>query len=157
MAWRLVLVLLLGVGLAANVLALMADGWALRPDLRPRYEQACELLGNVVGPPAACQLPRALASFEVSEPLGVERTDPPTTLVLEGRMVNQAAFPQPAPPLLLRLVDVNNASVAEHRLAPDDYLAAAPKAPFGSNEAADLAIRVPDPGPEAVGVALTLL
>lgn len=155
-AWRLVLVLLLGVGLAASALALMADGWALRPDLRPRYQQACELLGNVVGPPAACELPRALTSFEVSAPLGVERTDPPATLALKGRMVNQAAFPQPAPTLLVRLEDANEATVSQHRLAPKDYLAEAPEA-FGADQAADLAIRVPDPGPEAVGVTLTLL
>lgn len=155
-AWRLVLVLLLGVGLAANVLALMADGWALRPDLRPRYQQACRLLGDWA-PAAACQLPRALASFEVSEPLEVERSDPPATLVLTGRMVNQAGFAQPAPALLLRLVDGDDAPVAEHELAPEDYLATAQGAPFEPNEAADLSIRVPDPGSGAVGMTLTLL
>ena len=146
---RLLGVAALGLALALQVLWLQADAWALQPNLRPGYQQLCRLFG--------CQLPPALAGFDLAQPVEVVRGQPPATLTLSGRIVNRAAFPQPLPTLLVLLRNAEDDAVAAHRVPPADYLVQPGTALLGAGEIGEFAVRVGDPGATAVGAELVLL
>ena len=146
---RLLGVAALGLALALQVLWLQADAWALQPSLRPGYQTLCRLFG--------CQLPPALAGFDVAQPVEVVRGQPPATLTLSGRIVNRAPFGQPLPTLLVLLRDAANSPVAAHRVPPADYLVQPGVALLGPGETGEFSVRIGDPDVAAADVQLVLL
>ena len=133
--WRLAGVLAFGAALGANAMALRHYGG--QPDL---------------------------AAFEVAAPLAVERTDSPPGVVVTGRLVNRAGAPQRLPSLLVRLQS-EDATIAEARFRPGEYLARPPsRSPVGrllgetlaANESVAVALRVEDAAEAATAATVTL-
>ena len=125
---------------------------AQEPQLRPRYERLCELLG--------CELPpfRDLRLIRSTELL--VRPDParPGTLLIDASIVNKAPFAQAFPGIRIDFSDIQGAPVTSRVFAPREYLGAA-ELREGRMQPGDLLrihIEMPDPGEHATNYELRL-
>lgn len=147
-AWGLV-ALVLGLGLAAQVL------WWNRGDLlrNPGARQALDGLCHRVG----CQVPRprlpgTLTLLEPTLTTGPEEE----ALSLRLKIRNEADLAQPAPVLELELLDLQGDLAAVRRFSPAEY------APEGSDtlapgETLEIILPLVKPGPEPAGFKVRLL
>lgn len=147
----------LGIVLAALVIGLQQlwlgrERHAQNPELRPRYERLCALLG--------CELPpfRDLRRIR-SEGLLV-RPDParPGILLIDATIVNRAPFPQAFPGIRIDFSDIQGRPVASHVFLPKEYLspAALREGEMPQGEVLKVHIEMPDPGEHATNYELRL-
>ncbi|MEE2764313.1 MAG: DUF3426 domain-containing protein [Pseudomonadota bacterium] len=149
LAWTLVVLTLVGV-LVAQVTWLQFDRLSAIPELRPFYEQGCELAG--------CELKPLVNVDAIQSRKLVVRTDPEnrSQLVVDAVIINRADFEQPFPAIALTFSNLNGDVVAQSVFTPDEYLAgdgreltAMPK-----GTPVRIAIDIRDPGKDAVNYNL---
>jgi len=122
------------------------------PELRPRYERLCAVLG--------CELPpfRDLRRIR-SEGLLV-RADParPGTLLIDATIVNKAPFAQAFPGIRIDFSDIQGTPVTSRAFSPREYLGAAAlrEGSMPPGEVLKVHIEMPDPGEDATNYELQL-
>ena len=136
--------------LVVNVLGLQFDSWSHLPAMRGFYAQACAVAG--------CDLPplRRLADITLDNLAAGSRLGPPKPLTLTAALVNRARFPQRFPTLAVRLFDANGEMLAQHRIPPATYLAEGTSPSMAPNRRTPIALRIDDPGTEAISYAITM-
>ena len=145
LVWSLIMLGLVGV-LIAQVTWFQLDRLSAIPELRPFYEQGCELAG--------CELKPLINVDAIQSRKLVVRTDPEnrSQLVVDAVIVNRADFQQPFPAIALTFSNLNGDVVAQSVFTPSEYLA-------GEGEELDImpvhtpvriAISILDPGRDAV-------
>ena len=148
--WSLVILTLLGV-LVAQVVWFQFDRLAAIPQLRPFYEQACELAG--------CKLKPLINVEAIQSRKLVVRTNPDNRnqLIVDAVIVNQAGFEQPFPAIALTFSNLNGDVVAQSTFTPEEYLAdASPEQHTMPRETpVRIAINIRDPGRDAVNYELS--
>lgn len=145
LAWSLIILAVLGV-VISQLAWVQFDRFSKIPQLRPFYEQACELVG--------CELPPLIDMSAIDSRKLVVRTNPANRneLVVDAVIINRAAFAQPFPAIVLTFADLNGQVVTKRVFSPADYLAdggaqlreMSPEAPIR------IAIAIKDPGQSAV-------
>lgn len=150
--WTLIILALLG-GLISQVVYFQIDRLSSIPELRPYYEQGCDILG--------CELPPLVAIDHIQSQKLVVRTDPQTrdTLIVDAVITNQAGFEQPFPNIGLTFSNLNGDVVAQSVFEPDEYLSgdAQQMASMPSQTPIRISISIRDPGRDAVNYNLTFL
>ena len=150
--WSLVVLALIGI-LVAQVTWFQFDRLSAIPQLRPLYEQGCELVG--------CELDPLVDVSAIESRKLVVRTDPENRnqLIVDAVILNRAGFEQPFPAIALTFSNLNGDVVAQSTFAPQEYLA-------GDAETLDamtpetpvrIAISIRDPGRDAVNYNLSFL
>lgn len=86
------------------------------PELRPLYLRVCAQLGCDVPLPQVASAIRITSSDLESDPVN------PSRLVLNARVLNQAAHPQAYPHLEITLTDARDRPVVRRVLAPDEWV-----------------------------------
>lgn len=125
---------------------------AQNPELRPRYERLCAVLG--------CELPpfRDLRRIR-SEGLLV-RADParPGTLLIDATIVNKALFAQAFPGIRIDFSDIQGTPVTSRVFLPREYLGAAAlrEGSMPPGEVLKVHIEMQDPGEHATNYELRL-
>ena len=148
--WSLAILALTGL-LVAQVTWFQFDRLAAIPQLRPYYEQACELAG--------CELEPLVNVEAIESRKLVVRTNPDnrSQLIVDAVMVNRAGFEQPYPAIALTFSNLNGDVVAQSTFTPDEYLAngnqASPMLP--KDTPVRIAITIRDPGRDAVNYNLS--
>lgn len=148
--WTLVVLALLGT-LVAQVTWFQFDRLSAIPQLRPFYEQGCELAG--------CKLKPLVNVDAIQSRKLVVRTDPEnrSQLIVDAEIINRAGFEQPFPAIALTFSNLNGDVVAQSTFLPEEYLA-------GDAESLDnmppetpvrIAISIRDPGRDAVNYNLS--
>ena len=127
--------------LVVNVSTLFYEPWS-----HGIYEATCVVVG--------CEPLRPLDKIKVRH-LPDDRPGSPRQLSLALELTNEAAFAQPFPTVEVRFTDADGHRVAEHRASPADYLGAN-AGPMQPNQASQVALRVEDPGRDAVAYSLVL-
>lgn len=150
--WTLVIIALLG-GLISQVAYFQLDRLSSIPELRPYYEQGCDILG--------CDLPPLVAIDRIQSQKLVVRTDPQKrdTLIVDAVITNQAGFEQPFPNIGLTFSNLNGDIVAQSVFEPDEYLAgeAQQMERMPSQTPIRISISIRDPGRDAVNYNLSFL
>lgn len=150
--WTLIILALLG-GLISQVVYFQIDRLSSIPELRPYYEQGCDILG--------CELPPLVAIDHIQSQKLVVRTDPQTrdTLIVDAVITNQAGFEQPFPNIGLTFSNLNGDVVAQSVFEPDEYLSgdAQQMESMPSQTPIRISISIRDPGRDAVNYNLTFL
>ena len=136
--------------LVVNVLGLQFDSWSQLQATRGIYAQACKLVG--------CDLPplRSLMHVGFESQSGDGRLGPPEQLTLAATLVNRARFRQRFPTVAVQLLDVKGNAIARHRIPPAEYLEAGTPRSMTPNRPKSIALRLDDPGVEAVRYAIAL-
>jgi predicted Zn finger-like uncharacterized protein len=120
------------------------------PILRPQLEMACGYLQSYI--PCEISLPRDLSKL-VLEHKDI-RLHPKLNhaLLINANLVNQAAFAQPYPTVVLTFTDNQDRIVARRGFTPQEYLSdpAMSQAGLGPHESALMVLEVLDPGPSAI-------
>ncbi len=148
--WGLIILALIGI-LVAQVVWFQFDRLSAIPQLRPFYEQACEIAG--------CELAPLVDVNAVQSRKLVVRTDPANRaqLVVDAVIINRADFEQPFPAIALTFSNLNGDVVAQSIFTPDEYLAGdginLGLMPRGTP--VRIAIRIRDPGRDAVNYNLS--
>lgn len=148
--WSLIALALLAV-VVAQVTWFQVDRLSAIPQLRPFYEQGCELLG--------CEL-KPLINLEAIESRKlVVRTDPDNRnqLIVDAVILNRAAFEQPFPAIALTFSNLNGDVVAQSTFTPQEYLAGdgASLNSMPVETPVRIAIKIRDPGRDAVNYNLS--
>lgn len=150
--WTLLILALLGV-LVSQVTYFQLDRLSSIPELRPYYEQGCEVLG--------CELPPLVAIDRIQSQKLVVRTDPQQrgTLVVDAVLVNEARFEQPFPNIGLTFSNLNGDVVAQSLFEPDEYLSgeAQDLSMMPSQTPIRISIHIRDPGRDAVNYNITFI
>ncbi|TBW58504.1 DUF3426 domain-containing protein [Marinobacter halodurans] len=150
--WTLLVLVLLGV-LVSQVTYFQLDRLSSIPELRPYYEQGCEILG--------CELPPLVAIDRIQSQKLVVRTDPDQrgTLVVDAVLVNEAGFEQPFPNIGLTFSNLNGDVVAQSLFEPDEYLSgeAQDLSMMPSQTPIRISIHIRDPGRDAVNYNITFI
>ncbi|NWO05257.1 MAG: zinc-ribbon domain-containing protein [Alteromonadaceae bacterium] len=148
--WSLAILALLGL-LIAQVTWFQFDRLAAIPQLRPFYEQACELAG--------CELQPLVNVQAIESRKLVVRTNPDnrSQLIVDAVMVNRAGFEQPYPAIALTFSNLNGDVVAQSTFTPDEYLAEQAPEPalLPKDTPVRIAITIRDPGRDAVNYNLS--
>lgn len=148
--WSLVILALLGT-LIAQVTWFQFDRLAGIPQLRPFYEQACELAG--------CELKPLINVEAIQSRKLVVRTNPDnrSQLIVDAVIVNRAGFEQPFPAIALTFSNLNGDVVAQSTFTPQEYLAdqAADLSTMPRETPVRIAINIRDPGRDAVNYNLS--
>jgi len=143
--WSLVIVALLGL-LVAQVTWFQFDRLSAIPELRPFYEQGCELAG--------CELKPLVDIDAIQSRKLVVRTDPDnrTQLLVEAVIINRAAFEQPFPSIALTFSNLNGDVVAQSVFTPEEYVAGEGRelSTMPTETPVRIAISIRDPGRDAV-------
>ncbi|MEX2476371.1 DUF3426 domain-containing protein [Marinobacter sp.] len=143
--WAVVVLALLGM-LVAQVVWFQFDRLSAIPELRPFYEQGCELAG--------CELKPLIDVDAIQSRKLVVRTDPEdrTRLMVEAVIINRAAFEQPFPAIALTFSNLNGDVVAQSMFTPDEYIAGEGRElnAMPTEAPVRIAIRIRDPGRDAV-------
>lgn len=143
--WTLVVLALLGL-LVAQVTWFQFDRLSAIPELRPFYEQGCELAG--------CELKPLIDVDAIQSRKLVVRTDPDnrSQLLVEAVIINRAAFEQPFPAIALTFSNLNGDVVAQSVFTPEEYVAGEGRelAAMPTNTPVRIAIGIRDPGRDAV-------
>lgn len=148
--WTLLSLALIGV-LVSQVVWFQFDRLSQIPELRPAYEKACEYAG--------CELkPLVAVDAIVARQLEV-RPAPgdPRTLMVDAQMINQASFAQPYPVLALTFSNLEGDVVAQSLFRPSQYLPeqVRDQEEMAVNTPVNIAIRIKDPGKDAVNYNLS--
>ena len=148
--WSLAILALLGL-LIAQVTWFQFDRLAAIPQLRPFYEQACELAG--------CDLQPLINVQAIESRKLVVRTNPDnrSQLIVDAVMVNRAGFEQPYPAIALTFSNLNGDVVAQSTFTPDEYLTEQAPEPalLPKDTPVRIAITIRDPGRDAVNYNLS--
>ncbi|MBO6851002.1 MAG: DUF3426 domain-containing protein [Marinobacter sp.] len=143
--WTLAVLALAGL-LVAQVTWFQFDRLSAIPELRPFYEQGCELAG--------CELKPLLDVDAIQSRKLVVRTDPEnrSQLLVEAVIINRAAFEQPFPAIALTFSNLNGDVVAQSVFTPDEYIAGDGRdlAAMPTETPVRIAIGIRDPGRDAV-------
>lgn len=150
--WTLVVLALVGL-LVSQLAYFQFERLSAVPELRPFYEQACELAG--------CELEPLVAIDKIQSRKLVVRTAPDdrNSLIVDAVIINEAEFAQPFPAIGLTFSNLNGDVVAQSLFAPEDYLAGEalelesmpPQTPIR------IAINIRDPGRDAVNYNISFL
>lgn len=143
--WTLVVLALIGV-LVAQVTWFQFDRLSSIPELRPFYEQGCEIAG--------CELKPLVDVNAIQSRKLVVRTNPEnrSQLVVDAVIINRAAFEQPFPAIALTFSNLNGDVVAQSIFTPDEYLAGDGKEmeAMPTDTPVRIVINIRDPGRDAV-------
>lgn len=143
--WTLVVLTLTGV-LVAQVTWFQFDRLSSIPELRPFYEQGCEIAG--------CELKPLVNVEAIQSRKLVVRTNPDnrSQLVVDAVIINRAAFEQPFPAIALTFSNLNGDVVAQSIFTPDEYLAGEGREmeAMPSDTPVRIVINIRDPGRDAV-------
>lgn len=143
--WSVVVLALL-CGLASQVVWFQFDRLSAIPQLRPLYEQGCDIFGCTLKPLVDVQ---SIQSRKL-----VVKTDPENRqqLIVDAVIINRAAFEQPFPAIALTFSNLNNDVVAQSVFTPDEYLAGDGKklSSMPTDTPARILINIRDPGKDAV-------
>ena len=122
------------------------DELQAKPAYRPYVEKLCALLG--------CELPplRDLSRIKIFGRHVESHPNHGGALLVNASIVNQAAFSQPYPDILLRFSDAQGATYAERVFSPAEYLRGPVVDPdrFTSEVPVKFSLELLDPGPGAV-------
>lgn len=150
--WGVVLFALIGI-LIAQVTYFQVDRLSSIPELRPYYEQGCQLIG--------CELPPLEAVDQIDSQKLVVRTHPEqrNMLVVDAVIVNRAAFAQPFPNIGLTFSNLNEDVVAQSLFEPDEYLAGDARKldAMPSDKSFRISITIRDPGRDAVNYNIAFI
>ncbi|MGL1832381.1 DUF3426 domain-containing protein [Rhodocyclaceae bacterium SMB388] len=106
------------------------------PELRPLYLRVCAQLGCDVPLPQVASAIRITSSDLESDPAD------PSRMVLNARVLNQAAHPQAYPHLEITLTDARDRPVVRRVLAPDEWVGTdRPENGFGASK--EIVVRLP--------------
>ena len=126
------------------------DNLARHHQLRPIYQQACQLIG--------CQLPSLLDINQIRSQNLVVRSHPLVTkaLIIDAVIVNEANFEQPFPDIALTFSDINNKVIENKSFTPGEYLSDEARQLPGlpANVPVHIALEILDPGKEAVNYSM---
>ena len=140
-----VVLALLGV-LVAQVTWFQFDRLSSIPELRPFYEQGCEIAG--------CELKPLINVDAIQSRKLVVRTNPEnrSQLVVDAVIINRAAFEQPFPAIALTFSNLNGDVVAQSVFTPDEYLAGDGRdlEAMPTDTPVRIVINIRDPGKDAV-------
>ncbi|MFL1467961.1 DUF3426 domain-containing protein [Marinobacter sp. HN1S83] len=143
--WSLVVLALIGV-LVAQVTWFQFDRLSSIPELRPFYEQGCELAG--------CELKPLIDVDSIQSRKLVVRTDPDnrSQLLVEAVIINRATFAQPFPAIALTFSNLNGDVVAQSVFTPEEYIAGEGRelSTMPTDTPVRIAISIRDPGRDAV-------
>lgn len=143
--WSLIVLALIG-ALVAQVTWFQFDRLSAIPELRPFYEQGCELAG--------CELKPLIDVDSIQSRKLVVRTDPDnrSQLLVEAVIINRAAFAQPFPAIALTFSNLNGDVVAQSVFTPDEYIAGEGRelSTMPTDTPVRIAINIRDPGRDAV-------
>lgn len=143
--WTLVVLALIGV-LVAQVTWFQFDRLSSIPELRPFYEQGCEIAG--------CELKPLINVDAIQSRKLVVRTNPEnrSQLVVDAVIINRAAFEQPFPAIALTFSNLNGDVVAQSVFTPDEYLAGEGREmeSMPTDTPVRIVINIRDPGRDAV-------
>lgn len=143
--WTLIVLALLGV-LVAQVTWFQFDRLSSIPELRPFYEQGCEIAG--------CELKPLINVDAIQSRKLVVRTNPEnrSQLVVDAVIINRAAFEQPFPAIALTFSNLNGDVVAQSVFTPDEYLAGDGRdlEAMPTDTPVRIVINIRDPGKDAV-------
>jgi hypothetical protein len=137
--------LLLVLGLLAQLGWLQRERLAASPQLRPLLAASCRLLH--------CSLPdwHEPAAFSMLSRDVIAPPGRPGTLRGQASFRNDARWPQPWPALLLTLSDANGRTLGQRRFLPADYLGTAPHAAqIAPQQASQIAFDIAEPAPNVV-------
>lgn len=147
--WALIALGLFGL-LIAQISWFQFDRLAAIPELRPFYEQGCELVG--------CELDPLINVDAIQTRKLVVRTDPDnrSELVVDAIIINRASFKQPFPAIALTFSNLNGDVVAQSLFTPEEYLAGEGREldAMATDTAVRIAINIRDPGRDAVNYNL---
>lgn len=143
--WTLVVLALIGV-LVAQVTWFQFDRLSSIPELRPFYEQACEISG--------CELKPLINVDAIQSRKLVVRTNPEdrSQLVVDAVIINRASFEQPFPAIALTFSNLNGDVVAQSVFTPEEYLAGEGQGmeSMPTDTPVRIMINIRDPGRDAV-------
>jgi len=143
--WTLIVIALIGV-LVAQVTWFQFDRLSSIPELRPFYEQGCEIAG--------CELKPLVDVDAIQSRKLVVRTNPEnrSQLVVDAVIINRAAFEQPFPAIALTFSNLNGDVVAQSVFTPDEYLAGEGRdlEAMPTDTPVRIVINIRDPGKDAV-------
>lgn len=150
--WTLIVLALVGL-LVSQLAYFQFDRLSTLPQLRPFYEQACELAG--------CELEPLVAIDQIQSRKLVVRTAPDdrNSLIVDAVIINEAEFAQPFPAIGLTFSNLNGDVVAQSLFAPEDYLAgeALEMDAMPPQTPVRIAINIRDPGRDAVNYNISFL
>ena len=136
--------------LATGILALGFDTWSRDPVMRDVYERFGDLVG--VKLPAF----KDLEAIRFTVTSVAPRHGPPEPLAVEASLVNTASMRQRLPLLSVRFLEEGGGTVAEQRVLPGDYLPTRSHSrTMGSDLPVGIALRLDDPGAEAVAYVVS--
>lgn len=143
--WTFIVLALIGV-LVAQVTWFQFDRLSSIPELRPFYEQGCEIAG--------CELKPLVDVNAIQSRKLVVRTNPDnrSQLVVDAVIINRAAFEQPFPAIALTFSNLNGDVVAQSVFTPDEYLAGEGRGleAMPTDTPVRIVINIRDPGKDAV-------
>ncbi|MDF0749447.1 zinc-ribbon domain-containing protein [Marinobacter sp. 71-i] len=143
--WTFIVLALIGV-LVAQVTWFQFDRLSSIPELRPFYEQGCEIAG--------CELKPLVDVDAIQSRKLVVRTNPDnrSQLVVDAVIINRAAFEQPFPAIALTFSNLNGDVVAQSVFTPDEYLAGEGRSleAMPTDTPVRIVINIRDPGKDAV-------
>lgn len=143
--WLIVVLGLVG-ALIAQIVWFQFDRLSAIPELRPFYEQGCEIAG--------CELKPLVNIDAIQSRKLVVRTDPEnrSQLIVDAVIINRADFQQPFPAIALTFSNLNGDVVAQSIFTPAEYLAgeADELNTMPVETPVRIAISIRDPGRDAV-------
>lgn len=134
------------ISLAAQIAWFKFDSLSRIEPYRTGYLFACPYLG--------CQVPTLVDTRQITTSNLVVREHPDTAgaLAVDVMIINNAAFDQPFPDLMLVFTDINDQRVAARRFTPKDYLGGelVGRELMPRNQKVYITLDLVDPGAEAV-------
>jgi len=146
----LILIITLTVTLLAQASWLHYEKLSQYPQTAALYKKACALL--------KCQLPILSDIQKIKSHNLIVRSHPttPKALIIDAIIINDATFGQGFPNIALYFSDINNRTIAQRLIRPEEYLSAEilqwPNMP--SEQPIHISLEIIDPGKEAVNYAL---
>lgn len=137
-------------GLAGQYAWYQMDSLARLNQWRPYYQIACDQIG--------CQLPEQIDLSKIKTGNIILRKNPDrqNSLIMDAILVNQAAFRQPFPELILIFSDINGKRLADVAIAPGQYLSGelAGETNIPVNTPVHISVTVANPGDKATNYRL---
>lgn len=129
------------------------DDWSLKPQWRPYYAQACQLLG--------CQLPalKDLGAIKIESMLVLDHPEKESMLLVDATLLNRAGFAQDFPELKISFSDINNRVLSDVRFSPSQYVGGelAGRKSMPPRHPIHITLDVEDPGKDAVNYQISVV